>query len=136
MKAATIRKMRWFWPWQDYKEESWLEKMSQEGKHLKSVGLMGVYTFEIGEPARYAYRLDYLTSSNKDLPNYLQIFQDAGWEYVGEMVNWRYWRKRTEGGKLPEIFTDTPSRIKKYPAHPGNHGLHAVSAGVPGAKYV
>src|SRR4030065_2966772 len=44
----------------------------------------------------------------------LQIFQDAGWNYVGEMSNWRYWRKRVVNGETPEIFTDNESKIRKY----------------------
>jgi magnesium-transporting ATPase (P-type) len=48
------------------------------------------------------------------LDEYLQIFQDAGWEYVGEMSNWRYWRKQVVNGETPEIFTDNESKIKKY----------------------
>jgi hypothetical protein len=52
---------------------------------------------------------------NKDkFEEYVQIFKDAGWEYVGEMSNWRYWRKRNTDGETPEIFSDNESKIKKY----------------------
>lgn len=114
MDTNTIKRVRWFWPWQDAKEEAWLEGMAQNGWHLKSVGLPCVYHFSRGEPGRYSYRLDYMPDDKAKLTEYKQIFQDAGWEYVGEMSNWRYWRKLVVEGETAEIFTDTDSKIRKY----------------------
>lgn len=111
---ATITKTRWFWPWQDDKEEAWLEEMSTSGWHLTAVKLMGRYTFKKGVPRRCIYRLDYMWMDKKKFADYLQIFQDAGWEYIGEMSNWRYWRKPVAAGETAEIFTDNESKIKKY----------------------
>lgn len=71
-------------------------------------------TFEKGQPKPYTYRLDFLTTDKKSLPDYLQLFQDAGWEYLGELSSWRYWRKLAEAGETPEIFTDIASKLKKY----------------------
>jgi len=34
------------------------------------------------------YRLDYQYLKGQDRPTYLQLFRDAGWEYVGQMCNW------------------------------------------------
>ena len=114
MNAQTINKNKLFWPWQDEKEEVWLEEMSREGWHLQSVKLLCNYTFAKGEPEPYVYRLDYYLRDKSTYPEYLQIFQDAGWEYIGELSNWRYWRKRKVDGDTPEIFTDRESKIKKY----------------------
>lgn len=114
METTTITKTRWFWPWQDEKEEAWLESMSQEGWHLKSVQLPCVYTFGIGQPCHHSYRLDYLPTDKSKWAEYMQIFRDAGWEYIGEMSNWRYWRKLNTTGETPEIFTDAESKIRKY----------------------
>jgi Protein of unknown function (DUF2812) len=114
MNEATLKQIKWFWPWQDEKEEAWLEKMSQNGWHLKSVKLPCVYSFEKGEPCQYSYRLDYINANKGKLQEYLQIFQDAGWEYLGEMSNWRYWRKLVATGEIPEIFTDRESKLMKY----------------------
>jgi hypothetical protein len=114
MNTQSIKRTRWFWPWQDAKEEAWLESMSQDGWHLKSLALPCVYHFDRGEPLRYTYRLDYMLADKNKWPEYLQIFQDAGWEYIGEMSNWRYWRKQVAQGETAEIFTDTESKIKKY----------------------
>jgi hypothetical protein len=114
MNTSTMKRTKWFWPWQDEKEEGWLEEMSQTGWHLKSVQLPCVYTFDKGEPSQYTYRLDYMLVNKGKIHEYLQIFQDAGWEYISEMSNWRYWRKKVLNGEIPEIFTDKESKIKKY----------------------
>ena len=114
MNETTLKRYKWFWPWQDEKEEAWLEEMSQTGWHLKSVALPCAYSFNKGEPSRCTYRLDYMPAQKAQFQEYLQIFQDAGWVYVGEMSNWRYWRKQTVNGETHEIFTDMESKIRKY----------------------
>lgn len=114
MNTTTLRKYKLFLAWQDEKEEAWLESMSRQGWHLRGVGLPFVYTFEKGAPLPYTYRLDFMTADKKSLPDYLQLFQDAGWEYLGELSSWRYWRKLAEAGETPEIFSDTDSKVKKY----------------------
>jgi hypothetical protein len=114
MNTTTMKRSKWFFPWQDEKEEAWLEELSTSGWHLKSVSLPCVYSFVKGEPCRNIYRLDYMMMKKDKMEEYLQIFQDAGWEYIGEMSNWRYWRKRIENGETAEIFTDNESKIKKY----------------------
>jgi len=114
MNTETIKHVRWFWPWQDAKEEGWLGSMAQGGWLLKSVSLPCVYMFERSEPKAYTYRLDYMLAEKAKWNEYRQIFQDAGWEYIGEMSNWRYWRKQVVAGETAEIFTDTESKIRKY----------------------
>lgn len=110
----TLTKYKLFWPWQDGKEEKWLEEMSVEGWHLLQVGIPYTYRFSRGEPQRYTYRLDFMYLNKEKLADYLQVFQDAGWEYLGEMSNWRYWRKAVRVGETAEIFSDNESKIKKY----------------------
>lgn len=109
-----MNKTKWFWPWQDEKEEAWLEEMSRGGWHLKSMQLPCAYTFASGDPGSYAYRLDYMPSDKSKWDEYRQIFEDAGWKYIGEMSNWRYWRKLIQPGEAAEIFTDNASKIRKY----------------------
>ncbi len=109
----TIHKFRWFWAWQDEKEESWLGTMSQQGYHLVSVKPFGNYSFKLGEKTDYVYRLDYQTN-RKERQNYLQLFQDAGWEHISEMSGWHYFRKQANAGESPEIYTDIESKAAKY----------------------
>jgi hypothetical protein len=114
MGNETITKFKWFWVWQDKAEENWLGEMSEKGYHLVSVGPPCVYTFRKGDPGNYAYRLDYRHFGKRDRQEYLELFADAGWEYLGEMVGWHYFRKEVKPGEVNEIFTDTESKIAKY----------------------
>jgi hypothetical protein len=114
MDRTMVKKFRWFWPWQDEAEEAWLGEMSQKGYHLSSVGLLGRYTFSIAGPRDYVYRLDYQTFPEKDKQEYLQLFRDAGWEHIGEMSAWQYFRKGAKQRELNEIFTDVESKVAKY----------------------
>lgn len=110
---TTLKLFHWFWAWDDEKEEVWLREMAQKGWHFKSVSAPGTYTFEQGEARDFIYRLDYFIDQKNRL-NYLQIFQDAGWEHMGEMGGWQYFRKATIPGEELEIFSDNESKAKKY----------------------
>lgn len=111
MKTNT--KTRWFWAWEDEKEEQWLREMAQEGWHLIKPEVFGRYTFEQGEFQDIVYRLDY-NAGTKDKAEYYQLFEDAGWEFVDEMGGWQYFRKENTDGDTLEIFTDNESKAKKY----------------------
>ena len=113
MEEKRVTKSRWFWAWQDDKQEAWLEVMSREGLHLQTIKAFGRYVFEPGEPRAYTYRMDFDPTSGKD-SDYFRLIEEAGWERVAEVAGWQYWRKETGGGRTPEIFTDTESKIKKY----------------------
>lgn len=114
MNTKTIQKTKWFWAWDDEKEEAWLRHMAQEGFHLEKPSYFGRYTFAQGEKEDVVYRLDFvLSSQNKE--DYFQLFLDAGWEHVGEMSGWQYWRKPVPSGSTAaEIYTDNESKIQKY----------------------
>lgn len=106
-------KVRWFFPWQDQEEEEWLEEQSKSGLHLIKVNLFGKYSFEVGEPKDYVYRLDF-HSEIKDKNSYLWLFEDAGWEHISGESSWQYFRKPSSSQASTEIFTDNQSKIKKY----------------------
>lgn len=108
----SFKKTRWFWAWEDDREEQWLREMSLQGNHMKKVVFPGIYTFETGAPKDYAYRLDYAPENFNE--NYLTLFRDAGWSYLGNLNYWHYFRKEVAGNEIPEIFTDFDSRAKKY----------------------
>ena len=114
MTNEIITKTKWFWAWQDEKEEAWLSEMAHQGLHLDGVPFPGRYQFKSGEPADYVYRLDYQSLKTKDKVSYLQLFADAGWENVGEMGGWVYFRYLVTNGEAPEIYSDLESKIGKY----------------------
>lgn len=113
MNTRTIREFRWFWAWDDDKEEDWLREKSNQGFHLIKVSLPGIYTFEEGLHKDYVYRLDYSPDIKKK-EDYLNLFCDAGWVYLGSQNYWQYFRKEVTGSMEPEIFTDNESKTIKY----------------------
>lgn len=113
MEAKRIKKFRWFWAWEDEKEEAWLRAMSNQGWHLVQATLPGWYTFQRGESVDYVYRLDFITTHERN-EEYYNLFRDAGWEHLGEMSSWQYFRIQAQDGGSPEIYTDPESKVGKY----------------------
>lgn len=114
MEEKKMQKFKWFWAWQDEAEEDWLRKMSNQGWHLAKIGFPTIYTLRAGEAADYVYRLDYRSHYKMEKDDYLQLFTDAGWEYVEEMAGWHYFRQTARSGEQQEIYTDSESKIGKY----------------------
>jgi hypothetical protein len=110
----TVRVTRWFWPWQDEAEEAWLSEMSAKGLHLAKPDLFGQYTFTRGKARETIYRLDYRGELQSSLSDYIQLFKDAGWEHVGVLGGWQYFRRRANPDAPAEIFTDVESKMLKY----------------------
>ena len=102
-KTKTVRK--WFWVWSFDKEEDWLNEMALNGWVLESVGFCS-YHFIRCEPGEYAVR----TEMHPYDESYIQFMQDTGAEYVGRMMMWIYFRKKTENGAF-DLFSDIDSRI-------------------------
>lgn len=103
-ERTTIRK--WFWVWDFEKEERWLNEMAMNGQKLVGVGFCR-YTFEACEPGEYTVRLEMHESDDA----YISFMEETGAEYVGRMVQWIYFCRRTELGPF-DIFSDIDSRIK------------------------
>lgn len=95
-----------FWVWDFEKEERWLNEMAMNGLKLVGVGFCR-YTFEKCEPGEYTIRLEMHNSDD----TYLSFMEETGAEYIGRMVQWIYFRKKTELGQF-DIFSDIDSRIK------------------------
>lgn len=115
MEDAAVRKFKIFGAWQDDKEEIWLREMALKGLHLSHPLVPCFYTFVRGQAGDVAYRLDYLPRrSPQAYSEYLQVFRDAGWEHVGEMAGWQYFRKPVQDAGAHEIYTDVESKVQKY----------------------
>jgi len=111
---TTITKFKWFWVWNDEKEEQWLREMAQQGWYFKTISFPGNFEFEQGTPKDYVFRLDYFNNLAKEKDNYLQLFQDGGWDHMGEYYGWQYFRKEAVDGETPEIYSDNESKVNKY----------------------
>ena len=99
----TIRK--WFWVWSFEKEENWLNEMAMNGWALESVGFCS-YTFKRSEPGEYSVRLEMHPYDEA----YLSFMEETGAEYVGRMMMWIYFRKKTADGPF-DLFSDIDSKI-------------------------
>ena len=98
----------------DYeKEQEYLRKMHRAGWKLTSVRLPGFYQFEKCEAEDVIYQLDYHQEGVKNKEEYVQLFQDCGWEYLMDFVGYSYFRKPAVGMKEDEgIFCDDSSRLE------------------------
>lgn len=113
MSTVQVTKFKWFWAWQDDKQEAWLEEMSRGGLHLKDHKAFSRYVFVVGEPTDYTYRMDFDQSSGKN-SDYVNLIEDAGWEHVMTLAGWQFWRIAAGEGKSAELFTDAESKVRKY----------------------
>lgn len=107
-----MRRFKWFWSWQDDKEEKWLSEMSAGGNHLQKVDWIRFYTFEEGFPTDYVYRLDFY-DERKNIENYKRRTGAIGWEYLGASREWQYLRKEMAWGESDALLADlSPKRNK------------------------
>ena len=102
-ERKTIRE--WFWVWEFEKEEDWLNEMALSGWVLDSVGICS-YTFVRAEPGEYSVRLEMHPYDEA----YLSFMRETGAEYIGRMMAWIYFRKKTADGPF-DLFSDIDSRI-------------------------
>ena len=107
---TTIRK--WFWAWEFDKEEKWLDEMSAQGKVLVSARY-ATYEFEDCVPGEYAVRLEMLEHdpASEEGKQYIAFVEETGAEYVGHVMKWVYFRKKTADGPF-ELHGDNATRIK------------------------
>lgn len=66
--------------WHIGEHESWFSDMSQEGLHLKSVGIQ-FFKFTKGEPKNMKYRID-LSQGEKIATEQKEMYSQSGWDYV------------------------------------------------------
>jgi hypothetical protein len=102
-----------FFIWQESSEEGWLRKMSNEGWHLNKTGFFN-YEFVKGEPKDVIYKFDYKPFRNKRIDDYISLFEEAGWEYVGSFTGWFYFRTEAKKDHNQELYNDNTSKLKKY----------------------
>ena len=113
MSDQFVIRFKFFWDDADHMLESWLQDMARQGLHLHKVGVLRCwFVFRRGAPAEMSYRLDFQARRTK--ADYFQLFADAGWEHVDQVLGWQFWRAPARAGRTPEIFTDVESRIRKY----------------------
>lgn len=100
----------------DYEqEEKYLTDMHKNGWKLKKVSKIGfVYTFVKCKPENVVYRLDFAEKKDKDMQSYVAMFSEYGWEYIQDVNDYSYFRKRADGlaEEDTELFSDNESRLE------------------------
>ena len=96
---------KWIWVWDFEKEERWLNEMAHAGWVLDKIGYCR-FEFKRCEPGEYVVRLE----MHPENDGYVEFMQETGAEYIGNMLQWKYFRKKTEEGSF-DIFSDIDSRI-------------------------
>ena len=95
-----------FLVWNYDKEEEWLNEMAMNGWTLTAVGFCN-YTFVKTEPGEYNIRMEMRPHDD----GYLEFLRENGVEYVGRILQWHYYRKKTSLGPF-ELYSDIESRIQ------------------------
>lgn len=108
--SETKISFKWWWAWSPEKLENWLEDMESKGWQLFRIGGGAIiFHFKKGMPRKISYCVDY---QSKVEPEYLNLFEDAGWKLVYSGMGWYIWSLKYEGAK-PEIYTDIDSLIRR-----------------------
>ncbi len=100
-------------PWEDDKEEKWLEEMAVQGWKFESATPF-VYSFRKSTPEKVTLRMDYKVVQDKDYQEYLSLFHQAGWELVTQFSNWHYFRVNCQQDEVLEIFNSEHAKAEKY----------------------
>lgn len=103
---------KWFWAWDQEKEEKWLNEMASKGLSLISVGFIS-YEFEETLPGEYQIRKQYMEHSlrHPETEKYIRFLEETGIQHVGTYSIHTYFRKKTTDGEF-ELISDLNSRIK------------------------
>ena len=105
MMRETKKVWKLFLVWDFEKEEAWLNEMAMNGWVLENVGFC-TYHFIHCEPGEYSVRLEMHPYDEA----YLSFMEETGAEYIGRMMVWIYFRRKTADGAF-DLFSDIDSRI-------------------------
>lgn len=96
------------------KEENYLREQHKNGWEFVSVNGFCCYHFKRCEPKDVVYQLDYNPDSCDKNKEYIQMFNDCGWEYLQNYFGYSYFRKAVSemNGTEEEIFCDDASRLE------------------------
>ena len=94
------------------KEEEYLRQQHKNGWEFVRADFVALYHFKKCEPRDVVYQLDYNPESTDQKGEYIQMFQDCGWEYIQNFFGYSYFRKAvSEMDGEEEIFCDDASRL-------------------------
>ncbi len=115
MKQNLEKRFSLWTVWSYEGEETWINKMSEQGLHLDQAYL-GWSTFRRDPAVRYTYRLDYRPDlRGPKRTEYFNLYADAGWEHACTYGGtWHYFRRPWQPGEEQVLYTDRSSLIEHY----------------------
>ena len=97
----------------DYiEEQQWLEQQHRRGWRLVKVVPPCFFVFEACEPEESVYRIEY--HNRRAAADYIQMYEDYGWEYVCSCMGWNYFCKSAcdiSDARDKEIFSDAEDKL-------------------------
>lgn len=111
--AKKKREFKKFTIMEHEKEQEYLREMHRHGWKFVLLTGIGAYHFEECEPEDVVYQLDYNKDGLAHKDEYVQMFEDCGWEYLQDFFGYSYFRKPAAQMKEDEgIFCDDSSRLE------------------------
>ncbi|BDD41936.1 DUF2812 domain-containing protein [Streptococcus ruminantium] len=107
------------------KEERYLAEQHLQGWKLIQNKFGLLFIFEKCQPEHVVYRLDFKPKTQDNL-EYLQLFKDYGWEYVGRCNHFSCFRKSKVLGEI-ELYSDRQSKFEMIGKIIGRQFLMALS---------
>jgi hypothetical protein len=77
--------------WNSEAELRWLEDKAIHGYRLVK-SFNPLYIFSRGEPESVRFCHGFTRVRSKDRDEYLQLYADAGWQYISSWVGWHYFK--------------------------------------------
>lgn len=113
MRDKLIKEFRFFVLTEYEEEEQFLREKHKQGLRFVKVTLPGCYYFEKCEPEDFVYKLDFNPQPVHEKESYIQLFKDYGFEYIQDLNEYSYFRKKTSDISTidNEIFCDNESRL-------------------------
>lgn len=92
------------------KEEVYLAEQHRQGWKFQKNKFGFFYFFEKCLPEEVSYQLDF-KPNGQDKEEYLQMFADYGWDYVGDCNHFSYFRENESLGEV-ELYSDRQSKFE------------------------
>jgi hypothetical protein len=106
-----MKQIKWFWPWQDEKEEQWLNDQALNGFTLNAIIFPSTYVFTDDHSKKSVCYLDYYDRKKEDLQEFMFTRNKAGWFFIGTMHGWHYFV--TNKAEEPSVLRDAIEQNKK-----------------------
>lgn len=109
----TIKKHRLFNIYQYDLEEKYLREMHNQGYKFEKITFISQYNFAKCQPEDVIYKLDFPGEfkNEEEKQDYLQLYRDSGWEYIGDFFDYSYFRKPNDEKSI-DIFSDDESKLE------------------------